>query len=45
MRWFLRLYPRAWRRRYGEEFAALLEQVPASPAVLLDVLRGAVDAH
>ena len=25
-RWPLWLYPRAWRRRYGAEFAALLEQ-------------------
>ena len=29
--WLLRLYPRAWRDRYGEEFLALLESCPLSP--------------
>ncbi|MDQ6647108.1 MAG: hypothetical protein M3Y93_07730, partial [Pseudomonadota bacterium] len=23
--WFVRLYPRGWRKRYGEEFEALLQ--------------------
>jgi hypothetical protein len=41
----LRLYPPAWRARYGEELAALLEMSVCSPFVLLDVLRGAFDAH
>ncbi len=45
MSWLLRLYPRAWRRRYGEEFAALLEQQRLTPRLVLDVLRGALDAH
>jgi hypothetical protein len=44
-RWLVRLYPRAWRERYGEELLALLEQLPASPRVLLDALFGAADAH
>ncbi len=26
--WLLRLYPTAWRSRYGEEFAALLDDYP-----------------
>lgn len=26
-RWLVRLYPRRWRRRYGQEFDALLEDV------------------
>jgi len=39
---FLRLYPSAWRRRYGEELADLLEQLPATPATALDLLRGAI---
>jgi hypothetical protein len=41
----LRLYPPRWRERYGEEFAALLAASPAGPRLLIDVLRGAVDAR
>ncbi len=26
MKWLMRLYPRRWRERYGEEFTVLLEQ-------------------
>src|SRR6185437_2256850 len=43
--WLLRLYPRAWRQRYGPEFTALLEQQPLTPRSVLDVVRGALDAH
>lgn len=41
------LYPREWRRRYGAEMEALLLQLPARrrPAVALDLVRGAADAH
>ena len=41
----LRLYPAAWRRRYGDEFAAILEERPLGPFDVADVLLGAVDAH
>jgi hypothetical protein len=41
----LRLYPRAWRERYGEEFAELLAAHQASLWTLVDVLLGALDAH
>ncbi len=41
----LRLYPRAWRARYGVEVAALLADHRASLWTLLDVLLGALDAH
>jgi hypothetical protein len=42
----LRLYPRAWRERYGEELSALLEaQRPLSLGALADLLRGALAAH
>ena len=41
----LRLYPRAWRDRYGEELAALLEEHPASWSDQLDLIRGALDAR
>jgi hypothetical protein len=43
--WLLRLYPRAWRQRYGAEFAALLEQQPLTPLAVVDVVRGALDAR
>jgi len=40
-----RLYPRSWRARYGEEFAALLEQQTLSLRIIGNVLLGALDAH
>lgn len=40
-RWLLRLYPRAWRERYGDEFLALLEQSPSSWRTFADVARAA----
>ena len=45
MRRLLALYPHAWRRRYGSEFAALLDGQPPSPRLILDVVLGAIDAH
>jgi hypothetical protein len=42
----LRLYPRAWRDRYGEELLALIEtQRPLGLGAWLDLLRGALVAH
>ena len=41
----LRLYPRAWRERYGDELAALLEEQPATLLDRLDLIRGAIDAR
>jgi hypothetical protein len=42
----LRLYPRAWRERYGEELLALIEgQRPLGLGTWLDLLRGALVAH
>ena len=41
----LRLYPRPWRERYGEEFEELLAQRPPSARHRLDIVRGALDAH
>jgi hypothetical protein len=37
----LRLYPRQWRRRYGDELAALLEDTTPGWASLFDLVRGA----
>src|SRR5207302_273645 len=45
VKWILRLYPPAWRRRYGDELEALLEDIGPSPAVIADALIGAVDAR
>jgi hypothetical protein len=41
----LRLYPRAWRGRYGAELASILEARPATFMDRVDLIRGAVDAH
>ena len=41
----VRLYPTAWRSRYGDELAAVLDDVRPTPRALLDVLLGALDAH
>jgi hypothetical protein len=45
----LRWYPRAWRERYGEEFAELLisdiEERPRATARALDVMRGGIVAR
>ena len=43
--WLLRLYPAAWRARYGAEFTELLLARPPSARDRLDILRGAVDAR
>lgn len=41
----LRLYPRAWRDRYGEEFELLVDSEEGSLRLWLDLLAGAVDAR
>jgi len=41
----LALYPASWRRRYGEEFRAVLEERPLGPFDVADVLLGALDAR
>ena len=41
----IRLYPARWRARYGDEFAAVLEERPLGPFDAADVLLGALDAH
>ena len=41
----LALYPLAYRRRYGDEMKALIEDAGASPASVLDLARGALRAH
>jgi hypothetical protein len=41
----LSLYPLAYRRRYGDEMAALVEDSGATPRAGADLLRGALRAH
>lgn len=41
----LGLYPLAFRRRYGDEMRAVLEQTPTRAATILDLGRGALSAH
>ena len=43
-RLLLLLYPPWWRRRYGDEALAILEEAPVGGRVALDLLRGALDA-
>ena len=45
MKLLLRLYPRAWRERYGSEMAALVGDLPAGVGVALDLLVGAGAAY
>ena len=40
----LRIYPRWWRRRYGDEMRALLEVAPTRRGDRRDLVRGALDA-
>jgi hypothetical protein len=40
-----RLYPRAWRQRYGEEFEALLEAGPSDLRTLANSIFSAVHEH
>jgi hypothetical protein len=41
----IRLYPAAWRRRYGDEFEVLLGERALGPFDVADVFVGAIDAH
>jgi hypothetical protein len=40
----LRLYPRAWRERYGEEFLATVGHGPLRLQQVIDIVSGAIDA-
>jgi putative ABC transport system permease protein len=45
VRRLLRLYPKRWRERYGEEFGALLETQPPSVGAVADVVTAAMVAR
>jgi hypothetical protein len=38
IRFLIALHPRDWRERYGEEFAALLQDIRLTPAAIGDVV-------
>jgi hypothetical protein len=42
--WLIKLYPPAWRRRYGRELAELIATQPASFGMAIDLVVAAVDA-
>jgi hypothetical protein len=44
-RLLIRCYPARWRARYGDEFAAVLDERALGPFDVADVLLGAIDAH
>ena len=39
----LRLYPRAWRERYGNELSSLVDDTGLTPAAAVDMTRGAIN--
>lgn len=41
----LRLYPREWRLRYGDEMQAMLEEQPFTLRMATDLMAGAIDAR
>ena len=41
----VRLYPRAWRHRYEDEFISLITDRPPTLVDRIDIVRGALDAH
>lgn len=45
IRLILSAYPKAWRRRYGDEMTALLESDRPGLGAIVDLLRGALLAH
>jgi len=43
MTWLLRLYPAPWRRRYGDEVAAIIGDRGFSFGMAVDLVAGAID--
>lgn len=44
MKWFIYLYPKSWRRRYGNELIEVLKQTDMSFKTIFDLLLGVIDA-
>jgi hypothetical protein len=45
MKSFLKLYPRSWQERYGDEMELLIDESPGGVGVALDLLLGAATAY
>jgi len=41
-RWTMRLYPARWRRRYGDELDALIEQTGADARIIANLFAGGI---
>lgn len=44
MRWLIYLYPKTWRKRYGDELTDVLKQTDASFKTIMDLFTGIMDA-
>src|SRR5690625_995572 len=44
MKWFVYMYPKSWRRRYGNELIEVLKQTDTSFKTVIDLLLGIIDA-
>ncbi len=44
MRWLVYLYPKTWRKRYGNELIDVLKQTDTSLKTIIDLLIGIIDA-
>lgn len=44
MKWLVYMYPKRWRRRYGNELIEVLKQTDLSFKTIMDLLSGIVDA-
>ncbi|WP_042402594.1 hypothetical protein [Geomicrobium sp. JCM 19037] len=44
MKWLIYLYPKPWRKRYGEELGQVVEHTGLSIKIIIDLLLGIFDA-
>src|SRR5690625_7539617 len=44
MKWFVYMYPKSWRIRYGDELIEVLNQTDSSLKTVIDLLAGIIDA-
>jgi len=44
MKWFVYMYPKSWRKRYGNELIEVLKQTDRSFKTVIDLLLGIIDA-
>lgn len=44
MKWLIYLYPKTWRRRYGNELTDVLKRTDTSLKTIIDLLMGIIDA-